>query len=81
MNIFDVCKLYYFDRCLIFAGTSIDVNAYSLVDIGDPTRLLLFFCRGYGFVTVIPAVYLSIAIGVKLYSFWHGMDVVLGQPQ
>jgi hypothetical protein len=45
MDIFDVCKLYYFDIYLIFAGTGMEVNAYALVDIGDPTRL--FFCRGY----------------------------------
>jgi hypothetical protein len=50
MCIFDVYIMYYFDRCLIFAGTGdstsdpypyeYEVNPHPLVDMGDPMDFL-----------------------------------------
>jgi hypothetical protein len=67
MDILDVCITYYFDRYLIFVGTSdpmvthihmgmgTRVNPYPSVDKGDLTGL--FFYCGYEYGIVIPGVY------------------------
>jgi hypothetical protein len=71
---FDVGKMYYFDRCLIFAGMDdpmgdsyphgYGANSYPLVEMDN--LIGLFFCRGYGYEIVIPDGYLSIVISVQV---------------
>jgi hypothetical protein len=72
MDISDICIMYYFDRCLIFVGTSdptgdpyphvYEYGGKSIPTSGYwwPDRVI--FCHGYEYGIVIPAGYLPIAI-------------------